>query len=75
MMEDRFRNSPATDFFVHINCLSDIEQYGNSSSCFTNNMNPSILLPYHPPYEVTLTNTYFKKDFYPIIANDEDSSI
>ena len=75
MMEDRSRNSPATDFFVHINCLSDIEQYGNSSSCFTNNMNPSILLPYHTPYEVALSNIYFKKDFYPIIANDEDSSI
>ena len=42
---------------------------------FTNNMNPSILLPYHTPYEVALSNIYFKKDFYPIIANDEDSSI
>ena len=74
-MDDRSRSGPATDFFVHVNCLSDAEQYGNKSSYFTNNMNPPILLPYHTPYEIAISNIYFKKDFYPIIANDNESSV
>ena len=74
-MDDHSRSSPATDFVVHVNCLSDAIQYGNTSSSFTNNMKPSILLPYHTPYEVALSNIYFKQDFYQILAGDEDSSV
>ena len=74
-MDDHSRSSPATDFVVHVNCLSDAIQYGNTSSSFTNNMKPPILLPYHTPYEVALSNIYFKQDFYQILAGDEDSSV
>ena len=74
-MDDHSRSSPATDFVVHVNCLSDAIQYENTSSSFTNNMKPPILLPYHTPYEVALSNIYFKQDFYQILAGDEDSSV
>ena len=74
-MDDRSRSGPASDFFVHLNCLSDSELYNNKSSCFTNNMKPPILLPFHTPYEVALSNIYFKEEFYQILANDEESSI
>lgn len=74
-MDDHSRSSPATDFVVHVNCLSDAIQYGNTSSSFINNMKPPILLPYHTPYEVALSNIYFKQDFYQILAGDEDSSV
>ena len=74
-MDDRSRSGPASDFFVHLNCLSDAELYSNKSSCFTNDMNPPILLPFHTPYEVALSNIYFKKDFYQILANAEESAI
>ena len=74
-MDDHSRSSPATDFVVHVNCLSDATQYGNTSSSFINNMKPPILLPYHTPYEVALSNIYFKQDFYQILAGDEDSSV
>ena len=74
-MEDRSRSTSATDFAVHLNCLSDAEQYDNKSSYFTNNMNPPILLPFHTPYEVALSNIYFKEDFYLLLANDEESCI
>ena len=62
-MDDRSRSTSATDFAVQLNCLSDSEQYNNKSSYFTNNMNPPILLPFHTPYEVGLSNIYFKEDF------------
>ena len=74
-MDDRSRSTSATDFAVHLNCLSDSRQYDNKSSCFTNNMNPPILLPFHTPYEVGLSNIYFKEDFYRLLANDEESCI
>ena len=74
-MDDRSRSGPASDFFVHLNCLSDSELYNNKSSSFTNTMNPPILLPFHTPYEVALSNIYFKKDFYRILANTEESAI
>ena len=74
-MDDRSRSGPASDFFVHLNCLSDSELYNNKSSCFTNDMKPPILLPFHTPYEVALSNIYFKQEFYQILANDEESSI
>ena len=74
-MDDHSRSTPATDFVVHVNCLSDAIQYGNTSSSFINNMKPPILLPYHTPYEVALSNIYFKQDFYQILAGDEDSSV
>ena len=74
-MDDRSRSTSATDFAVQLNCLSDSEQYNNKSSYFTNNMNPPILLPFHTPYEVGLSNIYFKEDFYRLVANDEDSCI
>ena len=74
-MDDHSRSSPATDFVVHVNCLSDAIQYGNTSSSFINNMKPPILLPYHTPYEVALSNIYFKQDFYQILANEEESAI
>ena len=74
-MDDRSRSGPASDFFVHLNCLSDAELYSNKSSCFTNDINPPILLPFHTPYEVALSNIYFKKDFYEILANAEESAI
>ena len=74
-MDDRSRSGPASDFFAHLNCLSDSELYNNKSSCFTNNMKPPILLPFHTPYEVALSNIYFKEEFYQILANDEESSI
>ena len=74
-MDDRSRSGPASDFFVHLNCLSDSELYNNKSSSFTNTMNPPILLPFHTPYEVALSNIYFKKDFYQILANTEESAI
>ena len=67
-MDDRSRSSPASDFFVHLNCLSDSELYNNKSSCFTNTMKPPILLPFHTPYEVALSNIYFKQDFYQIFT-------
>ena len=38
-------------------------------------MKPPILLPFHTPYEVALSNIYFKQEFYQILANDEESSI
>ena len=38
-------------------------------------MKPPILLPFHTPYEVALSNIYFKEEFYQILANDEESSI
>ena len=59
-MDDHTRSGPVTDFLVHLNCLSDANQYENTSSCFTNNMKPPILLPYHTAYEVGLSNIYFK---------------
>ena len=74
-MDDRSRSASATDFAVQLNCLSDSEQYDNKSSYFTNNMNPPILLPFHTPYEVGLSNIYFKEDFYQLLANDEESCI
>ena len=74
-MDDRSRSTSATDFAVQLNCLSDSEQYNNKSSYFTNNMNPPILLPFHTPYEVGLSNIYFKEDFYQLLANDEESCI
>ena len=74
-MDDRSRSSPASDFFVHLNCLSDSELYNNKSSCFTNTMKPPILLPFHTPYEVALSNIYFKQDFYQILADVEESAI
>ena len=74
-MDDRSRSGPASDFFVHLNCLSDSELYNNKSSCFTNNMKPPILLPFHTPYEVALSNIYFKQEFYQLLANEEESSI
>ena len=74
-MDDHTRSGPVTDFLVHLNCLSDANQYENTSSCFTNNMKPPILLPYHTAYEVGLSNIYFKQDFYQILANDKDSAI
>ena len=74
-MDDRSRSSSATDFAVYLNCLSDSEQYDNKSSYFTNNMNPPILLPFHTPYEVGLSNIYFKEDFYQLLANEEESCI
>ena len=74
-MDDRTRSGPASDFFVHLNCLSDSELYNNKSSCFTNNMKPPILLPFHTPYEVALSNIYFKQEFYQLLANEEESSI
>ena len=74
-MDDRFRSTSATDFAVQLNCLSDSEQYNNKSSYFTNNINPPILLPFHTPYEVGLSNIYFKEDFYQLLANDEESCI
>ena len=74
-MDDHSRSTPATDFVAHVNCLSDAVQYGNTSSSFINNMKPPILLPYHTPYEVALSNIYFKQDFYQILAGDEDSSV
>ena len=74
-MDDRSRSGPASDFFVHLNCLSDSELYNNKSSSFTNTMNPPILLPFHTPYEVALSNIYFKKDFYRILSNTEESAI
>ena len=74
-MDDHSRSSPASDFFVHLNCLSDSELYYNKSSCFTNTMKPPILLPFHTPYEVALSNIYFKKEFYQILANVEESAI
>ena len=74
-MDDRSRSGPASDFFVHLNCLSDSGLYNNKSSTFTNTMNPPILLPFHTPYEVALSNIYFKKDFYQILANTEESAI
>ena len=74
-MDDRSRSTSATDFAVQLNCLSDSEQFNNKSSYFTNNMNPPILLPFHTPYEVGLSNIYFKEDFYQLLANDEDSCI
>ena len=74
-MDDRSRSTSATDFAVQLNCLSDSEQFNNKSSFFTNNMNPPILLPFHTPYEVGLSNIYFKEDFYRLVANDEDSCI
>ena len=74
-MDDRSRSGPASDFFVHLNCLSDSELYSNKSSCFTNDVNPPILLPFHTPYEVALSNIYFKQDFYQILANVEESAI
>ena len=74
-MDDRSRSGPASDFFVHLNCLSDAELYSNKSSCFTNDMNPPILLPFHTPYEVALSNIYFKQEFYKLLANEEESSI
>ena len=74
-MDDRSRSGPASDFFVHLNCLSDAELYSNKSSCFTNDMNPPILLPFHTSYEVALSNIYFKQEFYKLLANEEESSI
>ena len=74
-MDDRTRSGPASDFFVHLNCLSDSELYNNKSSCFTNNMKPPILLPFLTPYEVALSNIYFKQEFNQILANEEESSI
>ena len=74
-MDDHSRSTPATDFVVHVNCLSDAIQYGNTSSSFINNMKPPILLPYHIPYEVALSNIYFKQEFYKLLANEEESSI
>ena len=74
-MDDRTRSGPASDFFVHLNCLSDSELYNNKSSCFTNNMKPPILLPFHTPYEVALSNIYFKQEFYQLLANEEESCI
>ena len=74
-MDDRSRSTSATDFAVQLNCLSDSEQYDNKSSYFTNNMNPPILLPFHTPYEVGLSNIYFKEDFYQLLANEEESCI
>ena len=74
-MDDRSRSASATDVAVQLNCLSDSRQYDNTSSCFTNNMNPPILLPFHTPYEVGLSNIYFKEDFYQLLANDEESCI
>ena len=74
-MDDRSRSGPASDFFVHLNCLSDSELYNNKSSCFTNNMKPPILLPFHTPYEVALSNIYFKQEFYQLLANEEESCI
>ena len=74
-MDDRSRSGPASDFFVHLNCLSDSELYNNKSSCFTNNMKPPILLPFHTPYEVALSNIYFKQEFYQLLANEEESSV
>ena len=74
-MDDHSRSGPATDFVVHVNCLSDAVQYGNTSSYFINDMKPPILLPYHTPYEVALSNIYFKQDFYQILKNDSDSAV
>ena len=74
-MDDRSRSAPTTDFVVHVNCLSDAAQYGNTSSYFINDMKPPILLPYHTPYEVALSNIYFKQDFYQILKNDRDSAV
>ena len=74
-MEDRSRSGSSSDFFVRLNCLSDAELYDNKSSYFTNNMKPPILLPFHTPYEVALSNIYFKPEFYRLLANDEESSI
>ena len=51
-MDDHTRSGPVTDFFlVHLNCLSDANQYENTSSCFADNMKPPILLPHHAAYE------------------------
>ena len=74
-MDDHTRSGPVTDFLAHLNCLSDADQCENTSSCFSNNMKPPILLPYHTAYEVGLSNIYFKQDFYQILANDKDSAI
>ena len=74
-MDDRSRSGPASDFFVHLNCLSDSGLYNNKSSTFTNTMNPPILLPFHTPYEVALSNIYFKQEFYKLLANEEESAI
>ena len=38
-------------------------------------MNPPILLPFHTPYEVILSNIYFKQEFYKLLANEEESAI
>ena len=37
--------------------------------------NLTIMLPFHTPYEVALSNIYFKQKFYQILANDEESAI
>merc|ERR1712082_358692 len=38
-------------------------------------MNPPIMLPFHTPYEVALSNIYFKQEFYKLLGNEEESSI
>ena len=74
-MNDPDRTSLATDFVVHLNCLSDSSFFKNTSSQFTNLMNPHILLPYHTRYEVGVSNIYFEPKIYPILANEEESGI
>ena len=74
-MDNPSRDGNITDFLVHLNCLSDALEYGNTSSHFRNTMKPPIFLPFHTPYEVGVSNIYFSENIYPILANDKDSAI
>ena len=74
-MDNLSREGNITDFVVHLNCLSDAIQYGNTSAHFRNTMKPQIFLPFHTPYEVGVSNIYFSENVYPILANDKDSAI
>ena len=74
-MDNPSREDNITDFVVHLNCLSDALQYGNTSAHFRNTMKPSIFLPFHTPYEVGVSNIYFSENVYSILANDKDSAI
>ena len=69
------RSMQSEDFVVHLNNFSDSSLYSNTSASFTNLIQPQILLPYHTPYEVGLTNIFFKENIYPILQDDDESNI